>query len=387
MNLHEMSSDSFRLEFFRPWNPFQDKARPLRDSLDICRYPSPVSITEISPPSNFSNSAITNPNVHSHKPERHPLPPRPPVQVCLNDNLSQEINTQSQNATEHQSLRVDRGFGAFDFEEILQPQALPSSGGENHLIISGKLDMAAQHPLGFESGDPELTCTASQGSHADSTASSLLTIDCCDATIDPAIMDDFPCCDLEQTLARKETSDDLVPSRLSNKTVRGRKTRPNPRRSMKPGQQRSKTGRGTRANGQVKMSFSILRDQFSSLHVEEQLQFLSWLFQGALSQCIHTASSTDNTSALGFISGEEEASTPPSTQLFSDANVDIKHPGSSRKGLPFSAEEDRLLVELRTEKSLTWSEVIKRFSQRFPGRDKGSIQVHWSTKLRKQLPS
>jgi hypothetical protein len=123
-----MSSDSFRLESFRPWNPFQDKARPLRDSLDICRYPSPVSITETSPPSNFSNLATTNPNVHSHKPERHPLPPRPPVQVCLNDNLSQEVNTQSQDATEHQSLRVDRGFGAFDFEEILQPQALPSSG-------------------------------------------------------------------------------------------------------------------------------------------------------------------------------------------------------------------------------------------------------------------
>lgn len=379
-----MSSDSFRLESFRPWNPFQDKARPLRDSLDICRYPSPVSITETSPPSNFSNSATTNPNVHSHKPERHPLPPRPPVQVCLNDNLSQEVNTQSQDATEHQSLRVDRGFGAFDFEEILQPQALPSSGDENHLIIHDQLDMAAQHPLGFESGDPELACTASQDSHADNTASSLLTIECCDATIDPAIVDDFHFRDIEQTPARKETSDAMA-ARSSNKTVRGRSKRLNSQNAMKPRQQRSQTGRSTRANGPVKMSFSVLRDQFSSLPVEEQLQFLSWLFQGALSQCLHTSTSTDGASALGFIG--EGPSTPP-VQLLPDANlVDIEHPSTTRKGLSSSAEEDRLLGKLRQEENLTWSEVIERFSQRFPGRSKGSIQVHWSTKLRKQLPS
>lgn len=172
-------------------------------------------------------------------------------------------------------------------------------------------------------------------------------------------------------------------------------------RAMKPGRQRPKsnkvsvvvdnrhmnrTGRSTRANGAPKMSFPILRDQFS-LPVEEQLQFLSWLFQGALSQCLHASSSADSESALGSISVEEVTSTPPPVQPFAGANVvDIQHPGS-RKGLTFLPEEDRLLVKFRKEDALTWSEVTKRFSRKFPGRSKGSIQVYWSTALRKQLLS
>ncbi|KAI2735145.1 hypothetical protein DTO013E5_9486 [Penicillium roqueforti] len=393
-----MSSDSFRLESFRPWNPFQDKAQPLRNSLDICRYPSPVSITATSPPSNSSNSASTNPNFHFHKPERHPLPPRPPVEACLNDSLPQEINTQHQPAMQDQTLCVNPGVQAFDFEDIRQLQDLPSSGDEDRPMIYDNLGAESQHPLDFESGDPGFACTTSQHSHTGITRSSVLTSECCDATIDPAILGDYHFRDIEQTPARKDT-DVVVPSRSSDKTVRGRSMRP----KMKPRRQWSKinkvsvvvdnrhvnrTGRSTRANGPVKMSFSILRDQFSSLPVEEQLQFLSWLFQGALSQCLHASSSADGASALGSISGEEETSTPPPAQPFAGANVvDIQHPGSSRKGLPFIPEEDRLLVKLRKEDALTWSEVIKRFSRKFPGRSKGSIQVHWSTTLRKQLLS
>lgn len=200
-------------------------------------------------------------------------------------------------------------------------------------------------------------------------------------------MDNLHFRDLEQTSARKETSNDEVAPRLSDKTIRGRGMRLNSQGAMKPKRQRSKNGRRNRANGPVKMSFSTLRDQFCSLPAEEQLQFLSWLFQGALSQCLHTSTSTDGASALGSISGDEEPSTP-SVQSLPDANVlDIEYRSTSRKGLSFSTEEDRLLVKLRKVEALTWSEVIKRFSQRFPGRSKGSIQVHWSTKLRKQLPS
>ncbi|KAJ5534520.1 hypothetical protein N7527_000774 [Penicillium freii] len=126
-----MSSDSFRLDSFRPWNPFQDKAQPLRDSLDICHYPSPISITA-SPPSNPSNSASTNPNFHFHKPERHPLPPRPPAEACLNYSLSQEINTRHQPAVQYQTLCVNPGVEAFGFDDILQLQDLPGSGDGDH---------------------------------------------------------------------------------------------------------------------------------------------------------------------------------------------------------------------------------------------------------------
>lgn len=78
-----MSNASFRLESFRPWNPFQDKAQPLRDSLDICRYPSLVSMTPTPPPSNPIDPVSKSQKSHAHKPGRHPLPARPPLEVCL----------------------------------------------------------------------------------------------------------------------------------------------------------------------------------------------------------------------------------------------------------------------------------------------------------------
>ncbi|KAJ6103444.1 hypothetical protein N7486_005871 [Penicillium sp. IBT 16267x] len=124
-----MSADSFRLESFRPWNPFQDKAQSLRDSLDICRYPSPVSITATSSPSNARNSASENPNAPSHKSEQHPLPPRPPMEVCLNDSPL-ETNTQ------HRPSEGDQPFG---FDDILQLQDSPMF----HLIIQTASNLVA----------------------------------------------------------------------------------------------------------------------------------------------------------------------------------------------------------------------------------------------------
>ncbi|KAJ5317417.1 hypothetical protein N7508_001925, partial [Penicillium antarcticum] len=54
------------------------------------------------------------------------------------------------------------------------------------------------------------------------------------------------------------------------------------------------------------------------------------------------------------------------------------------KGLLFSVEEIALLVKLREKQNLTWPEVTRQFAQKFAGRSKGSIQVYWSTTLKKQ---
>jgi hypothetical protein len=125
----------------------------------------------------------------------------------------------------------------------------------------------------------------------------------------------------------------------------------------------NRTGRSTRANGPVKITFSILRDQFSSLPVEERLEFLSWLFEGALSQCLYMPSGSNDASASKGISRDEGISTSSAEQSSVVAKVvHGKHTYSSRKGLRWSAEENRLLVQLRKEESLAWSEVIKRFN-------------------------
>ncbi|KAJ6073176.1 hypothetical protein N7467_011261 [Penicillium canescens] len=46
----------------------------------------------------------------------------------------------------------------------------------------------------------------------------------------------------------------------------------------------------------------------------------------------------------------------------------------------YSIDEDRLLMELKEEKNLTWKEITRHF----PGRSSSSLQVHYSTKLKSQ---
>ncbi|KAJ5263959.1 hypothetical protein N7478_011564 [Penicillium angulare] len=395
-----MSVDSFRLDSFRPWNPFQDKVQILRDSLDICRYPTPVSITATSPLSDSSNSAPESTHVHFCESVRHPLPPRPPSEVCLKDSLPQVINTQHQSAVEDQIPCVNPGVEAFDFDDILQLPDLPSSGDQDHPMICHDLGLESQDSLSFESGDSELACITSQRSNVGNAGSFGVARECSDATIDPAILDDDQIQDIEQTPARNETSDVVSTYSPSDKRVRGPSMRPHSQRTTSPRRQRSKvskvavvvnnrhmnkTGRSTRANRPVATSFSALRDQFSSLPVEERLQFLSWLFEGALSQCLHMPTRPNSASASKDVEREEGFAVSSADQSsVGDGIVHGKPPCPSRKGLRWSVEEKRLLMQLREEESLSWSEVINKFLQRFPGRSEGSIQVYWSTTLKNQ---
>ena len=58
---------------------------------------------------------------------------------------------------------------------------------------------------------------------------------------------------------------------------------------------------------------------------------------------------------------------------------------NSRKGMPWLYEEEDLLICLRRDCRLPWPDVTQIFSEQFPGRSQGSIQVYWSTNLRKRL--
>lgn len=62
--------------------------------------------------------------------------------------------------------------------------------------------------------------------------------------------------------------------------------------------------------------------------------------------------------------------------------IPVLHPtrtsGQGTKGTEFSADEDELLISLKENDGLSWSEIAKHF----PGRTKGSLQVRYSTKLK-----
>ncbi|KAJ5737257.1 uncharacterized protein N7483_002382 [Penicillium malachiteum] len=367
-----MSNGSFRLESFQLWKPSQKKAQALQDSLDTCRYP-----------------ISTKPNVQPYNYERHPLPPRPPVEVCMNDGLQHEINTQPQLAVEDQAL---------DFRDTPAPQVSSESPEIDHVMVCDNLGEVSQQSPGVESdqsGASGLPSTAIQHPHAGNTGSSVLNGEFPDTVIDPQILEDFYSQNSTQTSADEDISEVMSPSRSSDVSIHRHPVSENPQKVMKPGRpqpgrnnlsvlvdnrHRNRMGRNPRAGSPVPIPSSRLQDQFSSLPVEAKLEFLSWLFQGAISQCSYTASIANCASASGLIPEDEGTSTLPSTELFPDINV-VEHSASSRKGLNYSAEEDDLLIKLRKEQALSWSEVTRRFSRIFPGRKQGSLQVHWNTKI------
>ena len=193
---HSMSSASFRLEFFRPWNPFQDKAQPPRDSLDICRYPSPVSITATPPPSNSSNPASKSQKSHSHSSKRHPLPARPPVEVCFDSGQHSVVQTARHEPEDLGSIASDSTHTeTSNPNDILQLQDLSGSEDLGHAPISDSIGLGAEHRFpDFGPCDLEPAVIAGQLPQDVDSGSHILTRELPGVeTIDPAILNDHTC--------------------------------------------------------------------------------------------------------------------------------------------------------------------------------------------------
>ncbi|KAL4863854.1 hypothetical protein BDV12DRAFT_189386 [Aspergillus spectabilis] len=63
-----------------------------------------------------------------------------------------------------------------------------------------------------------------------------------------------------------------------------------------------------------------------------------------------------------------------------------RHHKNSRKGKPGLPEEEELLLKLKRDQGLRWSTVTRLLSEQYRGRSQGSLQVYWSTDLKKRLP-
>ncbi|KAJ6118842.1 hypothetical protein N7471_013462 [Penicillium samsonianum] len=403
-----MSSTNFRLESFRPWNPFQDKAQPLRDPPGTCRYPSPVSITTTPPSSNSSDYGSKSQKVHSHKPERHPLPARPPTEVCLDGLDSEAPPTRRESEGLCQTLSAVSDPEPLNFENILQPQSIVGADDVAFTSFADDIHWETEHQfldLGLDDSDPvdfarqhpqsvDLRIPTQNGE--------LLNFE----TVDPAILNDHasPVAGRAQTtmsiagiathpeecpaesirsqnkvssLQRRRNSKGMVDSECqASKIKKGSRTR---ERHTRIGSTRSKKSSGHRQS----ISFTTVRAQFSALSVEDRLQFLSWLFEGALTHCASAPLSAAVASPSNQCDGrtDDRGHTSLNTEV-----TDAQH-ASSRKGLKWSVDEDHLLMKLRDEQNLAWSEVVKQFSREFPGRSKGSIKVYYSTTLKKRRPS
>ncbi|KAJ5472100.1 hypothetical protein N7539_008669 [Penicillium diatomitis] len=385
-----MPSASYRLESFRPWKPSQEKEQPLRDRLGICRYPSPVSISATPSPSNLRNSISESQEIYAPRPERHPLPARPPVEVCLNGGL--QSNTQHESEGLAPTSPINPGPETFDIDNSLFPDDPPNSGDVDRTMTFEQIapDSELQF-LGFDSNGRQLAFPPSQQAQLGFLES---PISLESPTIDPAILDNNHTRDFEQTQQTATTPiaptiSRQIPVEHSRSPARGAHCHSKQQDSVRPvkagrrpakiskvsvvidNRPKNRASRSGLGLGRKNVSLPTLRAQFSAPPVEERVQFLSWLFESALSHCVHLPHGSDR-----------------SQHANRDAElVDRPRTPCSRKGLSWSDEEADLLVKLREEEHLAWSEVTERFGEKFPGRSQGSLQVYWSTRLGKRRSS
>ncbi|KAE8155678.1 hypothetical protein BDV40DRAFT_112331 [Aspergillus tamarii] len=138
--------------------------------------------------------------------------------------------------------------------------------------------------------------------------------------------------------------------------------------------------RGPMSGPKEYTSFPAFCTQFLSLSIDERLQFLSWLFEGALQRCVSEYPPTASKQGEGPAASRSTISDVMEQGLRGGMNVH----GSSRKGMKWSAEESDLLLKLRKDEKRPWAEVTRLFSEEYPGRSRGAIQVYWSTALSKK---
>ncbi|KAJ5974741.1 hypothetical protein N7481_008448 [Penicillium waksmanii] len=397
-----MSNESFRLESFRPWNP-HEKPRSQQGPLDLRRYPSPVSLNATPSPKNSKDSMLHSQIPHAPEPERHPLPVRPPMEVCVDGAPQSVVQNIRQPDLEGQMSPANQDSDNLDLKEIMHLQNLPSSGHIDDLIFNS-VDEHFEQRTHIGSSDLEPSFTPDQVSQSMafqiSTPPGMENF-ASDLTIDPAMLEEDYCRVGEQqdtteiappcTSRQAGLPVDNCPSTKDDSSPYGRRchspTASDPsRRSSKiqkvsvviDNRQQKNQEKSNRRPGHQKASLSTIIAQFSALPVEDRLQFLSWLFEGALSRCLPRPGEVNTKSR-----------TMPSDDV-SSTRTQNASPGScsSRKRLRYSAEENRLLIQLKEVEGLPWREVIRRFDDNFPGRrSPQSIQVHWSAKLSKKRSS
>ncbi|KAL4927746.1 SANT/Myb-like DNA-binding domain-containing protein [Aspergillus undulatus] len=150
------------------------------------------------------------------------------------------------------------------------------------------------------------------------------------------------------------------------------------RKRQQPDRQTRKRPRACTASPSKDDSFTAIRSHFVSLPLNDRLQFLSWLFEGALQHCMSDLSPTV------CKQGDARATSCSIPQDTTQQIIRKEPRRSSRRGMAWSTEEGSLLLKLRKVEKRPWAEVTRLFSEKYPGRTRGAIQVYWSTTLSKK---
>ncbi|KAJ9386281.1 hypothetical protein DTO063F5_3795 [Paecilomyces variotii] len=454
-----MNRSQFRLDSFRAWSPSNSlrpshpfhpqrptsaKVLPSRSPPDPLKYPLPTSTTRLPITPDPSPHPSRSPSCPVQRPSCHPLPARPPDEVCVDrgprsrspgvspeqqmhpripnhsssetalcpvveirsserwSHSSQRLSDRTSvgSHTDHRcSPRPDQDQGVEDAqtgESIVKPStATPENAGRPEQIgfdaaegsLESDLDLGsidpailAMDPIGENSSMPHMFFDSSQVTDEGQwTAVS---------SSDPPALEPYPLYpSLEahtvsenQQVSCDVSYDDGWQSGLTS-TQQSTSAELLAERSPK----RRRTGSISHGNQD-----SSLQSHFLSSPLEERLQFLSWLFEAALPRYMSESENHCNIPQASFKPckpckpGEKPTPSPRRPHHMSIPRPSCNVDGSSvksRKRRPWSKEEVDLLVSLRGNRHLSWSLVVEKFRQQFPGRTRGSIKVYWSTKV------
>ncbi|EED11971.1 conserved hypothetical protein [Talaromyces stipitatus ATCC 10500] len=445
-----MANSRFHVDNFRPYGRHNRKAPSLHHQKTASRYPTPTSITEFPlsptsacPPSPNAQTSFTRTRSHTRAQALvHPLPVRPPVEVCAHPRLPQPPSRLShtryvQAPEEHSSSSAgshvmtvpDPTTMTLEPQEQSPspPQSPPDSNLNDTDPSTSWLSVVDDYPI------TEITphCVTDYGPISYPTRSETIL------PIDPAILADETPCAL--TFGRQDSgvSGFISPDEFSQESDSVRDhfaSTPNPQpeqQSTSPGaaplydpfdQQThlshahtaeletgtASTLQPTCGDGSQDLSSNKRRtvpeynsgqpskrvcarttpnenvntpliptlcSYFLTAPVDDRLEFLSWLFDGALSQCM-SGFPTTPTSSLNKARIKGTGRRGRQTrQLVPTASESVPSSAKGRKGMSWEPEEIDLLVQLRRVEKLPWSDVVKRLTERFPGRTAGSIQT------------
>ncbi|KXG49407.1 Chromo domain/shadow [Penicillium griseofulvum] len=421
------------------------------------------------------------PDMHTYvdKAQRHPLPARPPKEVCLN------IEAQSPLPSIVPEFRTP--------QQTITVEHRHRSSTPQTRVTTAHIDPEILNHASCSSATPPTKASSCQEEEEE------------EEDVDTASIS-------ETSSVLPSTFDNVLPAENSGQHFRGElvathRQTASVTKSCHTRKKPLKSGFSRRAlretTSHKSPNFSSVRSQFFAMSLQDRLQFVSWLFEGALSQCVSQPMGADTASASNCgafdpdtmhnlaqpiidwfphqgsrfepqVHGDRPLCEPGENELEGDqleyeiekilthrndahgsvsylvkwkgyGDVDATwEPGFSlrdtvalenyelelaikadrvhetpdsnrtadraqskafvtrrphsiakgsstcsnpitRKGLAWSLEEVDFLTKLKAHNNLPWSAIHRRFTQRFPGRSKGSLQVYWSTKMKDNL--
>lgn len=454
-----MFQSAFHVNNFKPWNPRPAKppqSHYIHKTPNPLRYPDPVSASfSPSPSQHKSPSTPCLPPVHNSNFKHHPLPARPPAEVCVTSNANAQSHIsrsprppKSGTSSVSNSSHMDDSdchktpspvesdtrpsspglLGDIEHPTTDAPVELLSFEGSSAIgslsspcvsILEGGLEQLVQLPDSSNSipidpkiltnGEPwnvsesyhaiqqddhesaqEKTCAYPEppptfqdvaNSSQDSTDGGDHPLDCVTHISDhPHGKGDNQ---LVRLINHRHDSDVIC---LNAQDPKSHFCSSEPSTSCKrrskaeQPEQSSKRRRTITVSQECEHSFTALCSSFQSLPMEDRLQFLSWLFEGALPRCMPDCKLTTDGPLLDEIQASDQNKSRHGTTKKLGKSNRGRH--NFRKHMPWSPEEKNLLVQLKREQRLSWSDVTRIFSERFEGRSSGSIQVYWYTVLK-----